>query len=76
MHESMELALNIALAVLAVLLMLAVLLQQRGAGLGAGFGGDSAVFTTKRGAEKVLFNATIVLAILFFGLSIARVILF
>jgi len=68
--------LNVLQIVLAVLLMLSVLLQQRGAGLGAGFGGDSTVFTTKRGAEKVLYNATIVLGILFFGLSLLRVILF
>lgn len=72
----MELVINIILIVLAVLLMLAVLFQQRGAGLGAGFGGDSAVYTTKRGAEKVLFNATIVLGLLFFGLALVRVIIF
>lgn len=47
-----------------------ILLQQRGSGLGAAFGGESAVFRTKRGLEKGLFYATIVLACLFFGLSI------
>lgn len=72
----METVFNIVLIVLSVMLMLSVLLQQRGAGLGAGFGGDSAVFTTKRGAEKVLYNATIAIAILFFGLSLVRVIIF
>ncbi|OGL71015.1 preprotein translocase subunit SecG [Candidatus Uhrbacteria bacterium RIFCSPHIGHO2_02_FULL_53_13] len=72
----MELLFNIAQIVLAILLMLGVLLQQRGAGLGAGFGGDSAVFTTKRGAEKVLYNATIVIAIIFFTVSLVRVIVF
>ena len=72
----MDIALNVVQITLAVLLMLSVLLQQRGAGLGAGFGGDSAVFTTKRGAEKVLYNATIVLGILFFGVSLLRVIAF
>lgn len=70
----MNTTLNVLQIALAVLLMLSVLLQQRGAGLGAGFGGDSAVFSTKRGAEKVLYNATIVLGILFFGLSLLRVI--
>lgn len=72
----MQLFMDIVQIVLAVLLMLGILLQQRGASLGAGFGGDSAVFTTKRGAEKVLYNATIVFAILFFTLSLLRVILF
>ncbi|MBT6253942.1 preprotein translocase subunit SecG [Candidatus Uhrbacteria bacterium] len=72
----METFFNVTLIILSVLLMLSVLLQQRGSGLGAGFGGDSAVFTTKRGAEKVLFNITVVIAILFFGLSLARVIVF
>jgi len=71
----METIVNIILIVLSVLLSLSILLQQRGSGLGAGFGGDSAVFTTKRGAEKVLFNATIFFAILFFGLLLARVII-
>lgn len=56
--------------VFSVLLILAVLLQQSGASLGGAFGGDnfSAGFHTRRGAEKILFNATIVLAVLF-GLS-------
>lgn len=53
--------------VLAILLIGAVLLQQTGSGLGGAFGGDnfSAGFHTRRGAEKILFNATITLAILF-----------
>lgn len=72
---TMQIALNVLQIGLAILMALAVLLQQRGAGLGAGFGGDSTVFTTKRGAEKVLYNATIVLGILFFGLSLLRVVI-
>lgn len=60
---------------LAVMMSGAILLQARGAGLGATFGGDSNVYRTKRGLEKVLFRATILLAILFFGVVFARAIL-
>lgn len=53
--------------VLSVLLAAAVLLQQRGSSLGGAFGGDnfSSTFNKRRGLEKLLFQATIVLAILF-----------
>lgn len=52
---------------LSVLLIGAILLQQTGSSLGGAFGGDNfaAGFHTRRGAEKILFNATIVFAILF-----------
>lgn len=53
--------------VLAVLLAAGVLLQQSEAGLGAAFGGsgDAGFKHTRRGFEKTLFNATIVVAVLF-----------
>ena len=53
--------------VLSVLLIGAVLLQQSEAGLGGAFGGgaEANVFNTKRGVEKHLFIATIILSILF-----------
>ncbi len=53
--------------VLSILLVAAILLQQTGASIGGAFGGDnfSAGFHTRRGAEKFLFHATIVLAVLF-----------
>ncbi len=57
--------------VLAALLVGAILLQQRGTGLSSVFGGSSLEYSTKRGAEKVIFYATIVLAVLFVGVSIA-----
>lgn len=63
---------TIAQTILAGLLIVAVLLQQRGSGLGSTFGGDGSTYSTRRGAEKIIFTATIVLAILFFGVSIAR----
>ena len=61
--------------VLAILLLSSILLQQRGSGLSGTFGGEGGVYSTRRGAEKFIFFATIVLAILFFGLSIARLVL-
>jgi preprotein translocase subunit SecG len=45
----------------------AVLLQARGASLGAGFGSSGELFTTRRGTDKSLFEATIVLAVIFVG---------
>jgi protein translocase SecG subunit len=59
----------------AILLVITILLQQRGQGLGAGIGGSSMEYSTKRGVEKGIFYATIVLAIVFVGVSIARLIL-
>jgi preprotein translocase subunit SecG len=45
------------------LMTLAILLQSRGASLGAGFGSSGELFTTRRGVDKNLFEATIVLAV-------------
>ncbi len=58
--------------VIAILLTITILLQNRESGLSGAFGGgnSSNVYMTKRGADKFLFTATIVLAIVFFGLSI------
>lgn len=50
----------------AVLMMLAILLQSRGAGIGSIFGGSGGVYRAKRGIERVLFISTIVLAVMFF----------
>ena len=61
--------------VLSILLIVVILLQQRGSGLGGAFGGDSSVYSTKRGVEKILHTATIVLAILFFAVSVTRLFL-
>ncbi len=63
--------LKISLIVVSLLLIIVILLQNRGAGLGSAFGGTGGVYLTKRGLEKKLFIATIVLAVLFFGLSLA-----
>jgi preprotein translocase subunit SecG len=57
--------LSIVLIVISILLSVAILLQQRGTGLGLAFGGDTTIFRTKRGLEKVLFYVTIALSCLF-----------
>jgi len=49
----------------AVLLVLAILLQQRGATPGAGFGSSGELYTTRRGVDKNLFEVTIVFAVIF-----------
>jgi len=59
--------------VVSILLMVTVLMQQKGSGLGAGFGGESTVYRTKRGAEKFIFRLTIVLAFLFLATSLANI---
>jgi preprotein translocase subunit SecG len=66
--------LTVAQFSLAILLIVSILLQARGSGLSAAFGGEGNVFRTKRGVEKRLFQLTIVFAILFIGVSLANVI--
>lgn len=67
--------LNIAQIVLSGLLVASVLLQARGTGLGSAFGGEGNIYRTKRGIEKILFYATIILAALFLGTAFANVII-
>ena len=59
--------------IFAILLTVAILLQHRGTSLGGAFGGEGNVYRSRRGAEKFLFYATIVLAILFVGLAVANI---
>ncbi len=49
----------------AILMIACILLQQRGASLGAGFGSSGELFTTRRGLDKNLYEATIILAVVF-----------
>ncbi len=69
----MQLYFNIAQIIVSVALILAVLFQVRGGGLGGIFGQPDTVYRTKRGMEKTLFQFTIVLVILFIILSILAV---
>ena len=68
--------LDIALIVLSIALVVAIILQSKSAGLGGLTGADTGgVFRARRGVERLLFNITIGLAVVFFGLAIASVIL-
>ncbi len=66
----METYLYVAQIVVAVALIMIVLLQVRGGGLGGIFGQADTVYRTKRGVEKTLFQLTIALVIIFIILSI------
>lgn len=56
--------------VLSILIVVSVLLQNRAEGMGGIFGGGGEIFRTKRGLEKFLYYATIVLTVLFASLSL------
>lgn len=65
--------LNVILIVVSTLLVVAILLQQRGEGISTMFGGDGGgAYHTKRGMEKFIFFSTIVLSVLFVGNAIVR----
>lgn len=62
---NIDVILQIITVASAALMILAILLQQRGASLGAGFGSSGELYTTRRGIDKSLYNLTIILAVIF-----------
>lgn len=62
---SIETILQIITIASAFLMVVSILLQQRGATLGAGFGSSGELYTTRRGVDKSLFDVTIVFAVIF-----------
>jgi protein translocase SecG subunit len=60
-------------AIVAILLIVSILLQNRGSGLGSAFGGDFGGYYTKRGIEKFLVYGSVIFAVLFFLLAIVNV---
>lgn len=66
----MKATINLFQIIVAILLIVVIIIQQKGSGLGSTFGGDLSFYRTKRGAEKLLFLSTIVLALVFVLLSI------
>lgn len=71
----MEPFLNVVQIIISIALIVLILLQARGSGLGGIFGGtDSSVYRTRRGVEKTLFNLTIAVAVAFFLVALINVI--
>jgi len=72
----MEQFLDIALIITSVTLIISVILQSKGAGLGGLTGADTGgVYTARRGIERTLFWVTIVLSVIFFALAISTVLI-
>lgn len=70
---SFETALNIAQILISLVLTLVILMQVKGGGLGSALGGQESVYRTRRGIERTLFQLTIVLVIIFIGVSLLSV---
>ncbi|HZU12844.1 MAG TPA: preprotein translocase subunit SecG [Chloroflexota bacterium] len=64
-------ALRVAQLILAISLIVLILMQSRGTSLGSVFGQEGSVFHTRRGAERVLFNVSIAVAVGFVAISLA-----
>jgi len=62
--------LPLAQIVISILLIVLVILQQRGTALGSAFGGEGGFYATRRGIQKKIFAATIVCGVLFIALSL------
>ena len=61
--------LNVVQIIVSLTLILVIILQARGSGFGGALGGSSSFFRTRRGAEKTLFQLTIVLVVIFILMS-------
>lgn len=70
-----EIILNSIQLILAIVLIIAVLLQQKGTGLSGVFGGTGNVYSTKRGLDKILHYITIGTVVAFFVISIVRLVI-
>ena len=66
---------SISEIIVSILLIISILLQNRGAGLSSTFGGDFGGYYSKRGFEKFLTRFSVFLAIIFIGLAIATLII-
>jgi preprotein translocase subunit SecG len=67
--------LNIVQIIVSIALITLTVMQGKGGGMGRMFGGDSSVYATRRGLEKTVHNVTIILAVIFFLVSLLSVLL-
>jgi preprotein translocase subunit SecG len=65
----------IAQLIVSVILIVLILMQQRGTALGSAFGQDGGFYGTLRGAQKKIFWATVVMGVLFLGIAVANLVL-
>lgn len=72
---SIDVILPIITVVSAILMIVSILLQQRGASLGAGFGSSGELYTSRRGLDKNLFEVTIIFAVIFVLSIVASLVL-
>jgi preprotein translocase subunit SecG len=61
--------------VVSIILIILIAIQQRGSGLGAGFGGGGEVYATRRGAQKKIYYATIILSAIFLLLGVLNILI-
>ncbi len=61
--------------IVSVILIISILIQQRGSALSGTFGGENNIFFGRRGSEKWLFILTVIFSILFFGLALANLLI-
>lgn len=66
---------EISIIASAILLIILILVQTRGASLGAGFGGSGELYTARRGVEKNIFQITIIVAVIFVSSIILSILL-
>ena len=71
----MTAAMQIIQIIISITLIAIILMQGKGSGIGSVFGGSGGVYKTRRGVEKMLYQATIGLSILFFIIAMVIVVL-
>ena len=76
-HMEISTLLSVAQIVISIIVIILILLQERSSGLGGilGGGGEGEFYASRRGLEKIIFGATIILVILFAALSLIQLVL-